>query len=394
MNAENNNRKISLRFALNYFMLFAVYGISSPYLQLILSRLGYSSASVGFFLGFFELVGVLGPMYIAQVADRSAKLKPFLYGSAILLLVGVCVLVIFHNPMITLLSLVMLSLGLKMPTLLLDSSLLRTIEHASTHGEKEPHYGFLRAIGSVGFVLIALLSQIVPGFQQSSPANIAVGMGGLGLLFLLSLGFLPETGEAHPRKEKIAFSFAWLDTTYIIGLGVIALGRMAMAPLGSFFSMYLTDELHWDAVGAMWALSAICEIPFIIFSWKFIQKKNPMIAIAISSGAIVVRLLIYALFPSPAGATIGQILHSLCYGLFQPAGIAFINLKTPPEYRNTGMAIYMALGMGLPTFLGSALGGTIVESLGYRWLFAGFTLFAVASLALFWKFKAQLTSVK
>ncbi|MEN6297606.1 MAG: MFS transporter, partial [Rectinema sp.] len=143
-----------------------------------------------------------------------------------------------------------------------------------------------------------------------------------------------------------------------------------------------------------WALSASCEIPFIILSWKFIQKKSPMLAIAISSVAIVVRLFIYALFPTPAGAITGQILHSLCYGLFQPAALAFVNLKTPPAARTTGMALYMGVGIGLPTFLGSALGGVVVETFGYRWLFASYTLFALASLALFWKFRARLTAVR
>lgn len=119
-----------------------------------------------------------------------------------------------------------------------------------------------------------------------------------------------------------------------------------------------------------------------------------MMAIAISSVAIVVRLLIYALFPTPIGVILGQLLHSICYGLFQPAAILFINLKTPPSDRTTGMALYMGVGMGLPAFLGSALGGTVVEIFGYRWLFASYTLFAVASILLFWRFRKELKAVR
>jgi predicted MFS family arabinose efflux permease len=33
--------------------------------------------------------------------------------------------------------------------------------------------------------------------------------------------------------------------------------------------------------------------------------------------------------------------------------------------------------------VGSALGGIVVEALGYRWLFASFSVFALASLALY-----------
>jgi len=394
MDETLNNQKISLRFGLNYFMLFAIYGISSPYLQLMVRRLGYSPAAVGLFLGFFELIGITGPIYLAQIADRSGKLKPFLFASTAMILAGLGLLVPFHIPLVTLLSLALLSLGIKTPVPVLDTSLLRTIEFASAKGTKTPNYGLLRAIGSAGFVVVALIAQSIPGFDSSSTGTMALALGILACLFLLSLFALPEIGTTQARKEKIAFSFKWLDSTYLLGLGVIALGRFAMAPIGSFFSMYLTEELHWHAVGAMWALSASCEIPFIILSWKFIQKKSPMLAIAISSVAIVVRLLIYALFPTPAGAITGQILHSLCYGLFQPAALTFVNLKTPPADRTTGMALYMGVGIGLPTFLGSALGGVVVETFGYRWLFASYTLFALASLGLFWKFRARLTAVR
>jgi PPP family 3-phenylpropionic acid transporter len=387
-------QKISQRFGLGYFMLFAMYGISSPYLQLMVRKLGYSPAAVGLFVGFFELVGITGPVFIAQIADRFGKLKPFLYGSAIMTIAGLVLLVPFRVPLITLLSLTLLSIGLKTPVPVLDTSLLRAIESSNKKGEKAPNYGIIRAIGSAGFVAVALIAQSIPGFDSSSTATMAIALGILAILFLLSIPSLPEIGVPNPRKDKIRFSFKWMDATYLIGLGVIALGRLAMAPIGSFFSMYLTEELHWHAVGAMWALSATCEIPFIVLSWKLIQGKSPMVAIAISSVAIVLRLFIYALFPTPIGVVLGQLLHSLCYGLFQPAALLFINLKTPPSDRTTGMALYMGVGIGLPAFLGSALGGAVVELVGYRWLFASYTVFAIASIALFWRFRKELTAVR
>jgi PPP family 3-phenylpropionic acid transporter len=371
-----------------------MYGISSPYLQLMVRKLGYSPAAVGLFVGFFELVGITGPVFIAQIADRFGKLKPFLYGSAIMTIAGLVLLVPFRVPLITLLSLTLLSIGLKTPVPVLDTSLLRAIESSNKKGEKAPNYGIIRAIGSAGFVAVALIAQSIPGFDSSSTATMAIALGILAILFLLSIPSLPEIGVPNPRKDKIRFSFKWMDATYLIGLGVIALGRLAMAPIGSFFSMYLTEELHWHAVGAMWALSATCEIPFIVLSWKLIQGKSPMVAIAISSVAIVLRLFIYALFPTPIGVVLGQLLHSLCYGLFQPAALLFINLKTPPSDRTTGMALYMGVGIGLPAFLGSALGGAVVELVGYRWLFASYTVFAIASIALFWRFRKELTAVR
>ena len=107
-----------------------------------------------------------------------------------------------------------------------------------------------------------------------------------------------------------------------------------------------------------------------------------MPTIALSSAAIVARLALYTIFPSFGGIAAAQLLHSLCYGLYLPAAIRFVAERFPPERQATGMAIYMGAGVGLPAVIGSAIGGYVVEAWGYRTLFLSFTLFALASLAL------------
>lgn len=394
MDNPQKNDNLNLRFGINYFFLFAIYGISSPYLQIMVRRLGYGPASVGVFLGLFELIGIAGPIYLAQKADLSGRFKPYLLASGLLVILGLALLIPFKVPFFTALSIGLLSLGLKTPIPVLDASLLKAIENQAARGKKSSNYGVLRAAGSIGFVLVTLLVQGIPGFDESSPGTMALWMGSMAIAYIAGLLFLPETGNRQRSTKKISFTFSWVDSTFLIGLGVIALGRLAMASIGSFFSLYLTEYLNWHAVGAMWALSATAEIPMIIFSWKFIKKWSPMLAINIASVATIVRLLIYAFFPTPAGAIVGQILHSLCYGLFQPAAVAFVSLKTPPAERTTGMAIFMGLGMGLPAFIGSVIGGFIVEALGYRWLFASFTVFALASLTLYFFHRKELAAVR
>lgn len=419
MSADN---RISLRFGINYFLLFAVYGVASPYLQVMVRRLGYNALLVGIFLGIFELVGIAGPIVLARVADRTGRHRPLLIVSAFLILAGLVVLIALPMAVATMLGLSMLALGLKTAVPVLDAFLLQTIESTRLKGERSPDYGILRATGSAGFVLIAMLAQLTPGFETGTPFVMAGAMGVLTLAHLAGIWLLPEYGAAgHVSPEKPhtphqknpaaqihesavragqhspganGMTAAWPDHVFLLGLAVIALSRLAMAPIGSFFSLYVTEELHVQAIGGLWALSAASEIPFIILSWKFIRRYSPMFAIAIASWAIVARLLIYALFPSPAGAIVGQLLHSLCYGMFQPAAVAFIHLKTPPELRTTGMALFMGAGIGLPSFLGSMLGGVLVEHAGYRILFGTFAFFALASLILYRIHKEMLSAVR
>jgi hypothetical protein len=80
------------RFGTIYFLFFAIYGIT-PYLQVILRKLGYSPAAVGLFLGLFELVGIAGPIVLARKADALGRFNPFLIASGLGIILGMGLLV-------------------------------------------------------------------------------------------------------------------------------------------------------------------------------------------------------------------------------------------------------------------------------------------------------------
>ncbi len=385
---------LSARMGVVYCAYFMIYSVTSPYLQLILRRLGYGPAAIGLLLGFYELVGIAGPIVLARAADAAGKFKPFLYGTHLAMLAAAAILATIRSPIAIIVSLSFLALGLKTPGPVLDSSALIAIEAERAAGRKVIDYGALRAIGSAGYVLIVLILQAIPGYDGNPPFVMAMAMAAFMLLSMASITIFPEMGSGRARSGKRPINLSWVDAPFVIGLVTIALGRLAMAPTGSFFSLYLVEELDWYAVGGMYALAAIAEIPMMLVAWRFMRKRSPMAAIAISSAAIVVRLLIYALVPTKGGVVTAQLLHSLCYGLFQPASVAFVNMKTPPAERTTGMALLLGIGIGLPAFIGSAIGGFIVEAVGYRWLFASFCVFAAASLALYAANRKALDAVR
>ena len=101
------------RFGLVYFSLFAIYGVASPYLQLLVRGLGYGPVAVGLFLGLFEVVGIAGPLAIARVADRSGRFKPSLYACAVLTCLPLAPLVLLRGPLATALFLIPLMDGIR-----------------------------------------------------------------------------------------------------------------------------------------------------------------------------------------------------------------------------------------------------------------------------------------
>lgn len=374
-----------LPYSLAFFTLFAIYGVATPYLQLILRGLGYGPAQVGLFLGLFEVVGIAGPLLMSRAADAKGAFKPFLYACALLVCIPLASLVGDNRIGVTTLSLVVLAFGLRSMVPLLDASAVTMVA-----ANKGWEYGKLRALGSAGFVAMALALQLIPGFDSGPPGHIALVIGGAAAVFALSIIPLPEAGkmrrESRPRASALEPAPAgrgFNRALFGLGLAVIALGRLASAPVGSFFSIYLVEEVKWNAVGGMWALGAFAEIPLMVLSGGIVARLGPMKANMVGTIAIALRLAAYALFPNPAGAIGGQLLNSLCYGLIHPAGVAFVASVVPPEKRAQGMAAYMGLAVGLPTVLGSSLGGFIAEAWGYRLLFAAFIIFALASIGLY-----------
>ena len=394
MKGTADRNSLGLKLGICYSLFYAIYGITSPYMPVILRGIGYGPAGIGALLAAYELVGIGGPIFLARAADASGRAKPYFWGSGIAVIIGLALLVTLKGPLFTLLSLSIISLGLKTPIPIFDASILRTIEEEGGRGRKMPRYGTFRALGSVGFVVVALGVQILPGFDRSPPWVITGSAGAMVLVYLLGIQSLPEPGSGQPAMQKKGLNLNWIDGSFLVGLGVIMLGRLALSSVNSFFSLYLVEELSWHAIGAMNALSATVEIPLMLLSWRFLKKRSPMALIALASAASVVRLLLYALVPTKLGAISGQLLQTICYGMFQPAAVTFINLKTPPAYRTTGMALFLGFGIGIPLILGSALGGIVVETLGYRWLFASFSLFALASLALYAGNRKMLDSIR
>jgi PPP family 3-phenylpropionic acid transporter len=156
-----------------------------------------------------------------------------------------------------------------------------------------------------------------------------------------------------------------------------------MASINSFFSLFIVEYMQWNAVGFMWALASVSEIPFMFLSRRLVNRFGALPILTFAAAMVTVRLSVYAIFPYKGGIIAAQLLHSLCYGLFHPAAITFISSAVPPERRALGMSLYLSLGSGLPNLIGSILGGFIVEHAGYRALFGIFALFPITALGLY-----------
>jgi PPP family 3-phenylpropionic acid transporter len=369
-----------MHFALAFFLIYASYAAINPYIPILLRFSGYSASTVGILMGLLEGAGIAGPFIFSFFADKWGRYKPGLVITHGLTLLALIPLLLFRQPLIAGLLITVLGLGFR--------SSFPLLEAVATIGIGQGgNYGKVRTAGSLGFVLMMLFLQITPFLKPDTPVNITWWMGITTLLSLVSMIIIPGrfTGLASrsPPERRRGSGKSFWTPLLILGLLIIGISRLAMASINSFFSLFLVEYIGWNAVGAMWALASSSEIPFMYLSRRLIGRFGALPLLAFSAALVTVRLSIYAIFPWKAGIIAAQLLHSVCYGLFHPAAIAFISGSVPPERRALGMSLYLSLGNGLPNLLGSVLGGFVIDLAGYRALFGIFSLFPLAALGIY-----------
>lgn len=386
------------------FLLFCVYGTVNTYLPVMLSGLGYSITEIGLLQGMFEAAGLVFPVLISSRVDRRGN-----YGSANVIL-ALCMIAVLP-PLIAVrqfwlsaVLLMILAVGYKGTVPLVDAMVTRRL------GKGNTNYGTVRVMGSIGFVCITLLFQFTRILNPDSLVSIATWVALPSGLFILSLVCIPGLMKRLPREEEngpvaAAAPSAGVDgsvrpdgssgiarlaglvrsfpRSYWTGISLMFLGFFGMTPSQKFFSLYVREYLGLESYAGLWALSAAAEVPFMFLSGFFIRKYGTKNILLFSLVAITARNLVYAAFPTFGGAVVGQLFHSVCFGLFHPAAIIFVSERAPRRYLAVGMTLYTSVSVSLASILGNVVGGFVIDALGYRALFMAFAAFPLVGILLF-----------
>ncbi|MDR1430156.1 MAG: MFS transporter [Spirochaetaceae bacterium] len=367
---------------------FVMYAILYPYLPILAHSLGYTPVVVGLLMGLFEGAGITGPLILGSLADRWGLYKRPLVIAVLLTVLPVMPLVLFRNPFLSAVFIIIIAIGLRSYQPLLDA--ITTI-----HVGPDGNYGRIRVTGSIAYVCAMLFYQVTPFLYPDRAFNIGMWTVLTGIICLAATavffndadfrgrgkgenrpGLVQERGKLSP-----AFGKRW-SPLFILGIIMIALSRLSYAPV-NFLGLYVTEALHWNAVGIVFASATITEIPVMFLAKRLILRFGSLPLLAFGALCTGIRILLYAVFPGPGGVIAGQLLHFASYGIFHNAAVAFVSVNVPPDKRALGMTIYLSLGTGLPTFIGSILAGFIIENSGWKSLFILYGSLSILPILLF-----------
>ncbi len=351
-----------------YFLYFGTVGIILPFLPPYLRSLGLSTAQVGLLLALTPFMSLIAPPLWGHLADRSGRLSRVLS----LLVVGSC---LFFAPLLWVESYPALVATLAVyacfasaVTPLVDSL---TLNHIARVGGS---YASIRLFGSLGFILATTsFGLLAPSVDR---LTVLVSLVLLSLLALWSFSLCaqnPPGASPHPLAGLRLLSehkdLRWL-------LAATCIHWLACAPYNGMLAIHiLALGMPPSVVGLSAGVGVAAEVAVMAAYPALAQRLTPRHLLCLAFAASALRWGGMAFAASPIPLVSLALLHSLTFGLFYVASIAFMARRVPQRLRASGQGLFAAVTFGV-----GGLVGHVASGAGYALLGGGHALFGVAGL--------------
>ncbi len=333
------------RVALLYGAQFLAIGMMLPLLPVWLAARGLDAAAIGRVLAAQSLGRVVAQPLLAQVADRSGRMKLVMAACATLALaalvglglaegwwpvfIGVVAVAFFFSPLVP----------------------LAEVLAVRTGARQGVAYGRMRLWGSLAFILGAMVAGVL--MDVMAPTMLVWALVVAHALTLAAIVALPETPAEGQSGERDTWAGkgGWrgvLNGTFALFLLVAGLVQASHAMLYGFAA------LHWKGlgysgtvVGLLVATGVLAEVALFWFSAQVTARLGAVRLLMLAATAGIVRWAGMAMDPPLAVLFVLQSLHAFTFGAAHLGAIAFVRTRVPARLAATGQALYSALSMGL-----------------------------------------------
>jgi MFS transporter, PPP family, 3-phenylpropionic acid transporter len=357
-------------FVATYALLYAGFGMQSPFVPALLRDRGFQAQDLGLVLAAAMIVRVLAGPVVAHGADLAHRHRVLLFACALLAAVATISLLLTRN-FAALFGIVLLHAAMLGPIAPISDALAATAAQASGRGiGRRFDYGWLRAAGSAAFALGTLVS----GWQADATGlTTAMSISGtllaLGGMAALLLPGLPLGAPPSPADRPTILR----DGVLLLRLRVYRRILIAAALLWGSHALHDTfSVIRWRSAGidfftvsALWSESVFSEVlMFLLIGPRLLQRLGPSRSMALAAGAGIVRWSVAAFTTSPALLASIQPLHGLTFALFHLAAIRLIVMVVPIRLAATAQAIYGTLSTGLSIALVTLVSGLLYARIG------------------------------
>lgn len=368
-------------FILLYVLMYAAFGVASPFWPRFFETRGMSPEQIGLLLGLGTIVRLIAGPVAARVADRLQQLRGVLAAAAALAACLAFGLTWVEGFWMFLIIRLCHEAALTPTTSLADALALGASKPRAPPGIGF-EYGWVRGSASGAFVFGTMAAGQVIGWSEL--ASIA-WMHGILLLAAAASAMLLPAPDYKTDAAPEASSFRAIGELF----GIVVFRRVVLIAalvLGSHAMHDAFAVIRWTAAGIspitislLWSEAVVAEvIVFVLIGPRLVDAIGPGSAAAIASLSAILRWVVMASSTDPLALAIVQPLHGMTFALLHLACMRVIGAAVPQHLAATSQAIY-ALGPGLTTALLTLASGMLYARLGAN----GFLLMApLSALAL------------
>lgn len=352
------------RFLALYGMMFAGFGVMSPFLPSLLLAKGLPASAIGVVLASGTAIRLIAGPCGGRIADRTGRATLVLA----CYLAAASILTLGYSPaegfILLLLVVVAGAVALAPVNPIADALAL-----GSAEGQPGFRYGWVRGGGSAAFAVATLASgQLVAWYGLE--VIIWLSAGFLGMAALLSFVVPNRVTGTRARVSKTA------DTGAIRMLLRIPQFRQLMiaaALIGGSHALHDSFQvIRWraagltaDQAGFLWSTSVVAEVVVFLFLGRpLLRRLGPGGGTMLAAIAGIIRwgaAAQTAWFPVMA---MTEPLHGLTFGLLHLACMDMISRVVPVKLAATAQAFYGTIAMGATSAGVTLLSGPLYGHLG------------------------------
>ena len=367
------------RFLWLYALMYAAYGVASPFFPAFVSARGLAPEQLGVVLGAGTAVRLLTAPLAGRIGDVSQSLRSVLVVCTGLA-ASVTLAYLATQGWWSLLGVSLLHAAALAPmTVLADALALGAASPPPSSGRRGFEYGWVRGAGSAAFIAGTLV------------AGQAVSAFGLDLIVWLQAVLLGATAFAAGRVPELIHTRT-ADAVRAPAGAILLLLRLplfrhlilvAALVLGSHAMHDAFAVIRWRAAGispftvsVLWSESVAAEVVvFFVIGPALVPRLTAAGAAAGAALAGTLRWAVMAQTTDVLALALVQPLHGLTFALLHLACMRLIARTVPPGLEGTAQAIYGTVGVGAASALLTLVSGVLYA----RWGAQGFWVMAALS---------------
>jgi MFS transporter, PPP family, 3-phenylpropionic acid transporter len=378
------------RFILLYAVMYAAFGVASPFLPTFITARGLPPEQLGLVLGAGTAVRLLTAPLAGRLGDSIQALRVVLVVSTALA-ASVTLGYLPAHGFWTFLAISLLHAASLAPiTILADALALGSASPPPGSGRRGFEYGWVRGTGSAAFIVGTLLSgRAVSAFDLDVIIWLQALLLGAAALAATLVPELIHNRTADEVRAPVRGVLPLLRLPLFRNLVLVAALILGSHAMHDAFAVirWRTAGISPVTASVLWSESVAAEVfVFFIIGPALIRRLTPAGAIATAALAGMLRWTVMAQTSDVIALALVQPLHGITFALLHLACMRLIACTVPQGLEGTAQAIYGTVGIGAATAVLTLVSGGLYARLGAQGFWVMAALCALA-FPLTWKLR-------